>query len=102
MAASCAARLLVEGGRPVEALPWCRAALRASLGAGLRDNAFVLEVYGAALGLAGDHVAALPVFGAVEAQGGLLARMTQELGKPAADRARAEGARTTMAVFIEA
>ncbi|MGD9528273.1 BTAD domain-containing putative transcriptional regulator [Pseudonocardia sp.] len=115
-AAAGAARLLVEGGRPAEALPWCRAALRATVAAGLRDNAFVLEVYGAALGLAGEHVAALRVFGAVEAQhrssgvpwprneaqAGLLASMTTRLGKAAADRARAEGARTTLADFVGA
>jgi GNAT superfamily N-acetyltransferase len=114
MAAAGAARLMVEGGRPVEALPWCRAALRASVEAGLRDNAFVLEVYGAALGLTGDDAAALRVFGAVEAQhrgagvpwprneaqAGLLARITTRLGQAAADRARAEGARTSLAEFI--
>jgi hypothetical protein len=116
MAAAGAARLLVEGGRPAEALPWCRAALHASVEAGLRDNAFVLEVYGAALGLAGEHAAALRVFGAVEAQhrgagvpwprdeaqAGLLARITAQLGEAAADRARAEGARTGLAEFIGA
>jgi hypothetical protein len=105
---------LVEAGRPVEALPWCRSALRASVEAGLRTNAYLLEVYGAALGLAGDHVAALRVFGAVEAQhrgggvpwprnealAGLLAAMTARLGTAAADRARAEGARITLAEFI--
>jgi hypothetical protein len=116
MGAGGAARLLVEGGRAREALPWCRAALHASVEAGLRDNAFVLEVYGAALGLAGEHAAALRVFGAVEAQhrsagvpwprdeaqAGLLARITAQLGEPAAGRARAEGARTGLAGFVDA
>lgn len=115
MAASCAARLLVEGGRPADGLSRCRAALRASMVAGLRDNAFVLEVLGAALGLAGDPVSALRVFGAVEAQhrgGGvpwprtpaqaeLLTRLTARLGEATAGRARADGARTPLADFID-
>ncbi|MHC1559241.1 BTAD domain-containing putative transcriptional regulator [Actinomycetospora sp. C-140] len=115
MAASCAARLLVEGGRPADGLPRCRAALRASMVAGLRDNAFVLEVLGAALGLVGDPVSALRVFGAVEAQhrgGGvpwprtpaqaeLLTRLTARLGEETAGRARADGARTPLADFID-
>ena len=42
--------------------------MRASAEAGLRHNAYALEVYGAALGRAGEHAAALRVFGAVEEQ----------------------------------
>jgi predicted ATPase/DNA-binding SARP family transcriptional activator len=107
--AANAARLLVAAGRAAEAVPLARAAVRTSAEAGLRDNAYALEVYGAALGLAGEPTAALRVFGAVEAQhrgagvpwprepqvAELLTALRARLG-PAGDRLRAEGARATL------
>jgi hypothetical protein len=111
-----AARLLLAAGRPTEALTSARAAVRTSVEAGLRDNAYVLEVFGAALGRAGKHVAALRVFGAVEAQhrgagvpwrwdksvATLLTAMTTRLGPAVAERAREEGARATLAELADA
>ena len=116
LAAANAARLLLAGGRAAEALTWSRAAVRTSVEAGLRDNAYVLEVHGAALGRAGEAAAALRVFGAVEAQhrgagvpwpwdesvGALLTAMTARLGRAAAERAREEGARATLAELADA
>jgi len=116
LAAANAARLLLAAGRTADALTWSRAAVRASVEAGLRDNAYVLEVHGAALGRAGEPLAALRVFGAVEAQhrgagvpwpwdesvGGLLTAMTAQLGRAAAERAREEGARATLAELADA
>jgi len=116
LAAANAARLLLVAGRAADALTWSRAAVRASVEAGLRDNAYVLEVHGAALGRAGEAAAALRVFGAVEAQhrgagvpwpwdesvGGLLTAMTAQLGRAAAERAREEGARATLAELADA
>ena len=115
LAAANAARLLLAGGRAAEALTWSRAAVRTSVEAGLRDNAYVLEVHGAALGRAGEAAAALRVFGAVEAQhrgagvpwpwdesvGALLTAMTARLGRAAAERAREEGARATLAELAD-
>jgi hypothetical protein len=114
--AANAARLLLDDRRAAEAVTWARAALRESIEAGLRDNGYVLEVYGAALGLAGDDATGLRVFGAVEAQHGkagvpwprdervaaLVRAMRVRLGEAAADRARAEGARAKLAEFADA
>jgi hypothetical protein len=116
LTAANAARLLLAAGRAPEALTWARTAVRTSAEAGLRDNAYVLEVYGAALGLTGEHVAALRVFGAVEARHRgagvpwpwdqsvvtLLATMTTGLDPTAAERAREEGARATLAELADA
>ncbi len=116
LTAANAARLMLAGGRPAEALTWARAAVRASAEAGLRNNAYALEVYGAALGRAGEHAAALRVFGAVEEQHrgagavwpwdpsvvGLISAMTTHLGAAAAEQARSEGARATLAELADA
>jgi hypothetical protein len=116
LAAANTARLILAAGRATEALTWARAAVRASAEAGLRDNAYALEVYGAALGRAGEHAAALRVFGAVEEQHrgagavwpwdpgviALITTMTAHLGTAAAERARAEGARATLAELADA
>jgi tetratricopeptide (TPR) repeat protein len=116
LAAANAARLMLAGGRSDEAVTWARAAVRASAEAGLRNNAYALEVYGAALGRAGEHAAALRVFGAVEEQHrgagavwpwdrsvvGLISAMTTQLGAAAAEHARSEGARATLAELAEA
>ena len=89
--------------------------MRASAEAGLRHNAYALEVYGAALGRAGEHAAALRVFGAVEEQhrgssvvwpwdqgvAALLTTMTATLGAAAAAHVRAEGARATLAELAD-
>jgi hypothetical protein len=110
LAAANGARLLLAGGRADDALPWARSAVRASVQAGLRDNPYVLEVYGAALGTTGQHAAAMRVFGAVEAQhrgaggpwpldaalAGLVTALAGQLGTTAAERAREEGARATL------
>ncbi len=110
LAAANGARLLLQGGRAADALPWARSALHASAQAGLRDNAFVLEVYGAALGTTGEHTAALRVFGAVEAQhrgagvpwprdaavAELVTTLTARVGPGEAERARTEGAQATL------
>ena len=68
LTAANAARLMLAAGRAAEAVAWARTAVRASAEAGLRHNPYALEVYGAALGRAGEHAAALRVFGAVEEQ----------------------------------
>lgn len=116
LAAAQAARLLLAAGRASDALPWARAALRASVEAGLRHNAYALETYGTALGRAGEHAAALRVFGAVEAQhrgsgviwpwdrsvAALITAMTTALGPAAAEQARAEGAHATLAELADA
>jgi predicted ATPase/DNA-binding SARP family transcriptional activator len=116
LTAANAARLMLADGRATEAVPWARAAVRASAEAGLRHNAYALEVYGAALGRAGEHAAAMQVFGAVEEQHrgagvvwpwdpsvvALIAAMTTQLGAAAAERARSEGARATLAELAEA
>ena len=116
LTAANAARLMLADGRAAEAVPWARAAVRASAEAGLRHNAYALEVYGAALGRAGEHAAALRVFGAVEEQHrgagvvwpwdpsvvALIAAMTTQLGEAAAGGARSEGARATLAGLAEA
>jgi predicted ATPase len=116
LTAANAARLMLTDGRATEAVPWARAAVRASAEAGLRHNAYALEVYGAALGRAGEDAAALRVFGAVEEQHrgagvvwpwdpsvvALIAAMTTQLGQAAAERARSEGARATLAELAEA
>ncbi|GAA1838821.1 hypothetical protein GCM10009836_17300 [Pseudonocardia ailaonensis] len=113
--AANAARLLLTIGPPAEALVWARAAVRASVEAGLKDNPYALEVYGAALGQAGEPDAALRVFGAVEArhrdagvpwprsedEATMIAALTTRLGEAAAARARAEGARRTLAELAE-
>ncbi|ODU03656.1 MAG: hypothetical protein ABS81_13250 [Pseudonocardia sp. SCN 72-86] len=113
-AAAGAATSALAAGRPDEALPWARATLQASVDAGLRDNAYALELYGLALGRAGEDVAALRVLGAAEAQhraagvpwprneemSALLTAITARVGSAAADRVRAEGARTSLADFL--
>jgi hypothetical protein len=115
-AASCAARLLLANDRSAEAVVWARKALRDSLTAGLWDNPFVLELYGMALGMAGEYAAALRVLAAAEARyrdgdmpwprstalAALVTSMTAQLGSAAAERARAQGARTTLAEFAGA
>lgn len=112
--AAGAATMALAAGRPDEALPWARATLRASADAGLRDNAYALELYGLALARAGEEATALRVLGAAEAQhraagvpwprneemSTLLAGITTRLGSAVADRARAEGARTPLADFL--
>jgi predicted ATPase/DNA-binding SARP family transcriptional activator len=116
LTAANAARLMLAAGRATEAVTWARAAVRASSEAGLRHNAYALEVYGAALGRAGEHAAALRVFGAVEEQhrgagvvwpwdksvAGLITAMTTAVGPAAAERAREGGARATLAELAEA
>ena len=116
LAATNAARLLLAAGLPADALTWSRSAVRAAVELGQRDNAYVLEVHGAALGRAGEHLAALRVFGAVDAQhrgagvpwpwdesvGALLTAMTARLGRAATERAREEGARATLAELADA
>jgi hypothetical protein len=111
LAAANAARLMLAVGHATEAVTWARVAVQCSAEAGLRHNAYALEVYGAALGRAGEHAAALRVFGAVEEQhrgsnvvwpwdegvATLLTTMTATLGPVAAAQARAEGARATLA-----
>ncbi|NMO88218.1 BTAD domain-containing putative transcriptional regulator [Actinomycetospora sp. TBRC 11914] len=113
-AAAGAATIALADGRPDQALPWARAMLQASADAGLRDNAFALEIYGLALGRAGEDAAALRVLGAAEAQhrsagvpwprdeemSTLLAAITARLGATTAARARAEGARTALVEFL--
>lgn len=116
LAAANTARLMLAAGQAVEAVSWARTAVRTSAEAGLRHNAYVLEVYGAALGRAGEHAAALRVFGAVEEQHrgdrvvwprdrsvvALIDAATSRLGVLAAARARSEGARATLAELAEA
>jgi DNA-binding SARP family transcriptional activator len=116
LTAANAGRLLLAGGRAHDAVTWARSAVQASVDAGLRANAYVLEVYGAALGMAGEDAAALRVFGAVEAQhrgagvpwprdesvAALVAAMTTRLGQAVAEHARAEGARATLAELARA
>jgi predicted ATPase/DNA-binding SARP family transcriptional activator len=115
LAAANAARLMLAAGHSTEAVTWARAAVQASAEAGLRHNAYALEVYGAALGRAGEHAAALRVFGAVEEQhrgssvvwpwdpgvAALLTTMTATLGAAAAALVRAEGARATLAELAD-
>ena len=102
-------------GPACDALTWSRSAVRAAVELGQRDNAYVLEVHGAALGRAGEHLAALRVFGAVDAQhrgagvpwpwdegvGALLAAMTAPLGPALAEQVREEGARATLAELAD-
>jgi hypothetical protein len=116
LAAANAARLMLAAREAIEALAWARAAVRASAEAGLRNNAYALEVYGAALGRAGEHAAALRVFGAVEEQHRgagvvwpwdqsvltLIATMRERLGAAAAERVRAQGAQATLTELAEA
>ncbi len=113
-AAAGAATIALAADRPDQALPWARATLQASADAGLRDNAYALELYGLTLGRAGEDATALRVLGAAEAQhraagvpwprneemSTLLATITTRLGATVADRARAEGARTSLAEFL--
>lgn len=113
-AAAGAATIALAVGRPDQALPWARATLQASADAGLRDNAYALELYGLALGRAGEDATALRVLGAAEAQhraagvpwprneemSTLLATITTRLGATVADRARADGARASLAEFL--
>ena len=115
LTAANAARLLLADGRTAEAVTWARTAVRSSAEAGLRTNAYALEVLGTALGRAGEHAAALRVFGAVAEQHrgagavwpwdpsvvALLDAMTARLGAAAAERARSEGARATLAELSE-
>ena len=116
LAAANAARLLLAGGRVDDAVPWSRTAVRVSAEAGLRHNAYALEVLGTALGRAGEHAAALRVFGAVAEQhrlagvlwpwdptvATLITVMTARVGVAAAGRARADGARAALADLAEA
>jgi hypothetical protein len=109
------AHLALAAGLPADALTWSRSAVRAAVELGQRDNAYVLEVHGAALGRAGEHLAALRVFGAVDAQhrgagvpwpwdegvGALLTVMTALLGPTLAEQVREEGARATLAELAD-
>jgi hypothetical protein len=116
LAADNAARLLLAADQANEAVIWARTAVHASAAAGQRSNVYVLEVYGTALGHTGEHAAALRVFGALEAQqrnagvvlpgdqriAALIAALTAVLGTAAAEQAREEGTRATLAELADA
>ena len=112
-AAAGAARLLLADDEPDTALRLARAALSSSARAGMRHNIFALELYGTALALVGEQLAALRALGAAEAQhrgsgrpwppndtvAALLRTITDRVGADAAERARTEGARATVEQF---
>jgi predicted ATPase/DNA-binding SARP family transcriptional activator len=114
-AAAGAAQILLDDGHAAEAVGWAHAAVRASVAAGLRHNAFALELYGIALGRAGEHAEALRALGAAETQhrgagvpwprpgalADVLTALTVHVGADAAERGRADGARTPLAHFLD-
>lgn len=116
LTAANAARILLYAGRATDSLPLAREALRASAEAGLRHNAYALEVYATALGRAGEHPAALRVFGAVEEQhrgasavwpwdpnvAALITDMRSAVGADRADQLRAAGAKASLAQLADA
>jgi len=115
IAASGTVQVLLESGRPAEALHWAVAAMEDVVEMGQQENPFAAETLACTLALTGDHGNAVRAFGLAEAHHArsgmpwpsspgavdLVDAATAALGRSEAERARSEGTRLTLADLVD-